>query len=328
MGHKKRMLSGNKIRFLVLIFVTVSVVYLYSFFKVDTGYEENFQEMFNRSYSVYALQLPDNIDFAGERVPMEYFDVKEHLDRELLVNTYWQSSTLLLIKRANRYFPMIERILEENEVPDDFKYLALAESGLMQSVSPKGAVGFWQFLRNTAKEYGLEVNSEVDERYNIEKSTKAACEYFKKAYEKFGTWTMAAASYNRGRAGLIKQIDRQDEDNYYNLLLNEETARYLYRIISFKLILNDPAKYGFNYKPEDLYPPIRTRSIEVDSTINSMVGFARHFNLNYKTLKLFNPWLRETKLTNSKGKKYYIQIPFESFRTDSYTPKIDPINLY
>ena len=328
MAAKMKVFSGNKFRYLFLLLITVMLVGIYSFFKVDEGYEENFQEMFNRNYSVFALQLPENLDFSGERVPMEYFDVREYLDRELLVNTYWQSSTMLLIKRANRYFPLIEKVLKENGVPDDFKYLALAESGLMQVVSPKHAVGFWQFLKNTAKEYGLEVNSEVDERYHIEKSTEAACKYFKKAYNTFGSWTMAAASYNRGRSGIMKQMNRQDEDYYYDLLLNEETARYLYRILSFKLIINDPDKYGFHYKSEDLYPPIRTKSVEVDSSITSMVGFARYYGLNYKTLKMFNPWLRETRLTNSKGKAYHIQIPYDNFRIDTYPTKIAPISLY
>lgn len=328
MGRVMKIFTRNSIRSLLLVIVTVVVIGLYSFFKIDHGYEDNFQEMFNRNYSVFALPLPENIDFAGEKVPMEYFDVRENLDRELLVNTYWQSQTLLFIKRANRYFPLIERILRENEVPDDFKYIAMAESGLLQAVSPKHAVGFWQFLKNTGKEYDLEINSEVDERYNVEKSTVAACKYFKKAYSKFGSWTMAAASYNRGRSGLIKQMDRQDENYYYDLLLNDETARYLFRILSFKLILNDPGKYGFHFKPEDLYPPVRVKTVEVDSSINSMVSFARYFNLNYKTLKMFNPWLRDTRLTNGKGKTYKIQIPYDNFRTDIYTSKIEPISLH
>lgn len=307
----------------IIPFIGGLVILIYSFFKTDSIPTEDFQEMFNRNYAVFALEIPEKLDFAGENVPLEYFDVKESFDRELLVNTYWQSQTLLFLKRANRYFPLIEKILRENGIPDDFKYLALAESGLTQVVSPKNAVGFWQFLKGTAREYGLEVSEEVDERYNIEKSTVAACKYFKKAYEKFNSWTMVAASYNNGRLGLIKQINRQDEDYYYDLLLNEETGRYLYRILSLKTILSDPEKYGFYVRSEDLYPPIRTKKIEVDSSIHSMVDFARHFNLNYKTLKYFNPWLRDNRLTNYKKKTYSIEIPLDSdFRTGSYSPKL------
>ncbi len=319
----KKIFLHRGFRIFVIPVIGGLIILNYSFFKTDSIPKDDFQEIFNRNYAVFALEIPEKLDFAGENVPLEYFDVKESFDRELLVNTYWQSQTLLFIKRANRYFPMIEKILRENGVPDDFKYLALAESGLMQAVSPKNAVGFWQFLKSTAREYGLEVSEEVDERYNIEKSTLAACKYLKKAYERFNSWTMVAASYNNGRTGLIKQINRQDEDYYYDLLLNEETGRYLFRILSLKTIINDPEKYGFYFRSEDLYPPIRTKKIEVDSAIHSMVDFARHFNLNYKTLKYFNPWLRDNRLTNHKKKTYSIEIPVNSdFRAGSYSPKL------
>jgi len=258
------------------------------------------------------------LDFAGEKVPMAYFDVKENLDRELLVNTYWQSQTLLFIKRANRYFPLIENILREHEIPDDFKYIALAESGLTYAVSPAGAVGFWQFLPGTAKEYGLEVNNEVDERYHLKKSTEAACRYFKESYAKYHSWTLAAASYNNGRKGLDKQINRQEQTDFYDLLLNEETSRYIYRLLAFKLILNQPDKYGFHFRAEDLYPPIPTQTVKVDSGIHSMVAFAHHFNLNYRMLKYFNPWLRETYLSNKEGKVYELDIPVGDSRSSAY----------
>ena len=314
--------KSNFLGFFLLILGGISI-FMYSFFKVDNSSKDEFQEMFNRNYAIFALELPEKLDFAGEKMPLEYFDVRESLDRELLVNTYWQSQTLLLLKRANRYFPLIERILREKNVPDDFKYLALAESGLLQAVSPKNAVGFWQFLKGTAREYGLEVGEEVDERYNIEKSTIAACKYLKKAYDKFGSWTLVAASYNSGRTGMIRQMNRQDENNYYDLLLNDETSRYLFRIMSFKIILSDPEKYGFYYRSEDLYPPIRTEKVQVDSAIHSMVDFARHFNLNYKTLKYFNPWLRDNRLTNHKKRTYFIEIPIDDdFRTGAYAPKL------
>lgn len=307
----KRYLPGM----LILLFVALA---LNSFIPNKNGLNDAFQDLFNKNYSIFALTLPGELEFAGEEVPMKYFDVRENLDRELLVNTYWQSQTLLFIKRANRYFPLIEDILRKNDIPDDFKYLALAESGLMQVVSPTGATGFWQFMAGTARDYGLEVNKEVDERYNIEKSTEAACKYLAESYSKYGNWTMVAASYNNGRRGMDKQLKRQEEDNYYDLLLNEETSRYLFRLLALKLILSDPQKYGFHFRADDLYPPILTRKVKVDSSITSMVRFASFFNLNYKMLKYFNPWLRETQLSNKDGKLYEISIPLEDFRTGVY----------
>lgn len=314
----------NRIRTLAIIVTGIFVIGVTSFFSTKNRLDDTFQDLFNRSYSIFALNLPKDLDFAGEKVPMEYFDVRENLDRELLVNTYWQSQTLLFIKRANRYFPMIEEILREHNIPDDFKYVALAESGLTQAISPKGAVGFWQFLKGTAEEYGLEVNEEVDERYHIEKSTHAACRYFMKSYLKYGNWSLVAASYNNGRRGLDKQIERQQNENYYDLLLNEETSRYLFRLLALKLILIEPANYGFHFRGEDLYPPIPTRKVEVDSSITSMVRFAEYFDLNYKMLKYFNPWLRETYLSNNKGKIYEIDIPVNNFRIETYITEFKP----
>jgi hypothetical protein len=300
-------------------------MFLIGFISSDRGLDDAFQELFNRHYSIFALNIPEDIQFAGESVPIEYFDVRESLDRELLVNTYWQSQTLLFLKRANRYFPLIEDILRQNNIPDDFKYIALAESGLTHAISPVGAVGFWQFMSGTAREYGLEITKEVDERYHIEKSTHAACRYFKKSYEKYGNWAMVAASYNNGMRGLDLQVDRQEKQNYYDLLLNEETARYMYRLLALKLIMSDPGKYGFHFRAEDLYPPIPTMKVTVDTTIHSMVAFAEHFNMNYKMLKYFNPWLRETTLSNKNQKTYEIDIPVRGFRSSLY--QITPATL-
>ncbi len=291
---------------------------VFGFIRSERGLDDAFQDLFNRNYSVFALNIPDHVEFAGETVPVDYFDVRESLDRELLVNTYWQSQTLLFIKRANRYFPVIEEILREHQVPGDFKYLALAESGLMQVTSPVGAVGFWQFMKGTAREYGLEVNKEVDERYNIEKATHAACAYFNKSYEKYGNWTLVAASYNNGMRGLDTQIDRQKENSYYDLLLNDETGRYLFRLLALKVIISAPGDYGFHFRAEDLYPPIPVTKVKVDSTIHSIVNFAAVFGINYKMLKFFNPWLRDTYLPNKSQKMYEITIPEESFRTSVY----------
>lgn len=262
-------------------------------------------------YNVYAIPMPDGLNFAGEAVPVENPDIKERMDRELLVNTYWQSNALLLFKRANKYFPIIEPILAEEGVPDDLKYLAVIESGLTQAVSPARATGFWQIMKETGKEYGLEVNDNVDERYHIEKSTRAACKYLKKSKERFGSWTAAAAAYNAGNYGVSRRFKEQNVDDYYDLLLGEETGRYVFRIIALKEILGNPKKYGFNYRAEDLYTEVPTYKVEVDTAVTDFVKFAERFGINYKILKLHNPWLREPKLNNSSRKKYFIEIPKE-----------------
>lgn len=271
-----------------------------------------------QSSRIFPIPIPKKLSFAGEPVPLHYFDVRESLDRELQVNTFWHSQTVMLLKRSKRYFPVIEPILKRNGIPADFKYLAVAESGLTQAVSPSQAVGFWQILKGTAKEYNLEVTNEVDERYHIEKSTEAACKFLQKAYEKFGSWTLAAASYNFGQNGIDRQLVRQQGTSYYNMVLGEETGRYIYRILAMKVIFENPQRYGFFLDSTDYYPPLQYRTVTVDSTINSMASFARHFGTNYKMLKLFNPWLRESFLTNKSGKTYRIKIPESGYRTEAY----------
>ena len=263
----------------------------------------------SESYQIRALKIPKNLNFAGERVPLEKTDIKERIDRELLVNTYWQSNGLLFFKRAHKYFPIIEPILKEYGIPNDFKYLALIESGLQNITSPAGAKGFWQLMPKTAQEYNLEVNSNVDERYNLEKSTIAACQYLLEAKKKFGNWTLAAAAYNAGKGGINKRIQSQQVSSYYDLLLVDETARYLPRIIAVKEILNNPYKYGFIFEKEDLYTEVKTKSIEIDTAITNLASFAKNQGINYKILKIHNPWLRENKLNNKSGKLYQIKIP-------------------
>lgn len=313
MSNKDRRVLG-----LISALITVSMVLvLFVYLGLSSnGNEEDptFTQRFQDDYSIYSLNLPDTLYFAGEQVPMSHFDVRESLDRELLVNTYWQSHSLLLIKRANRYFPRIEDILKENNIPEDFKYIPLIESEMLHSVSPAGAVGFWQFVRGTAGDYGLEVNSQVDERYNLEKSTEAASKFFRESYEKFGSWTLAAASFNFGRSATAQQLERQEADNYYNMILNDETARYIFRILSMKLIINDPKKYGFNIREEDLYYPIPFYEVEVDTTIDNFARFSEQFSINYKFLKIMNPWLRQAYLRNPQGKTYHIKIPKEGHR--------------
>src|SRR5680860_325633 len=265
------------------------------------------------SYTISALKMPENLNFAGEPVPIENPDIYERMDRELLVNTYWQSNALLLIKRAHKYFPVIEPILKEYGIPDDFKYLAVIESGLTQAVSPAGAVGFWQIMQGTGTDYSLEINDNVDERYHIEKSTRMACEYLKKSKENFGSWTMAAAAYNAGNTGVLRQLERQEVSNYYDLLLGEETGRYVFRILALKEILKHPQKYGFNFSEDQLYKNIPTYSVKVDTSVENFAAFAQKFDINYKILKIHNPWLREANLVNRSGKMYHIEIPEKGY---------------
>ena len=260
-------------------------------------------------YQIKAVKIPDGINFSGELVPVEKADIKERMDRELLVNTYWQSNTLLLMKRAHKFFPIIEPILAEYGVPDDFKYLALIESGLMNVTSPAGAKGFWQIMKGTAKENGLEVNSNVDERYNIEKSTKVACKYLVKSHKKFDSWTMAAAAYNAGNTGMSRRLKSQRVEDYYDLLLGEETSRYVFRIVAVKEIISNPSIYGFKYDQEDLYNLEQTKIVKVDTAITDIALFAQNLGTNYKEIKIHNPWLREPKLNNNSRKMYEIKIP-------------------
>ncbi len=257
--------------------------------------------------------LPNSIDFAGEPAPLHISDVRERLDRELLVNANLHASTLLVIKRANRAFEIIEPILKKYNVPDDFKYLAVIESGLVNAVSPAGARGVWQFMPATAKEMGLEVNDYVDERYDLEKSTETACKYLLQSKAKFGTWTLAAAAYNGGNTGVNRQIESQKVKDYYDLLLTEETSRYVFRILALKEIMNAPEKYDFVLDKSELYENLPTRKVEVDSTIEDLADFAIAQGINYKILKIHNPWLRDKKLLNTGGKKYSIAIPTKGY---------------
>ncbi len=257
-----------------------------------------------------SVDLPAEVSFAGEPMPLDRFYVKESLDRELLSNAYFHSQTIRFIKTAPRYFSIIEPILKEEGIPEDFKYLAVAESSLdPRAVSPARAVGLWQLMEGTGKDYGLEINDEVDERYHVEKATQVACAYIKKAYEKFGSWTMVAASYNRGMTGVQRQIDRQKEEDYYDLLITTETARYVYRIVAIKLILENPEKYNFYIADEDKYPIVPTRDFEITGSVDNFADFANALGISYKVFKDFNPWLRENKLTYSGRKRYWVKIP-------------------
>lgn len=306
---------ARQLHILALIaFTSIGVLFIAKTGFSEDIYDDPKKSMKAESFVVNGVELPERVTFAGEPVPVDLFDVRESLDRELLSNTYFHSQTIRLIKMANRYFPQIEPVLRKNLVPDDFKYLAVAESGLTQAVSPVKAVGFWQLMNGTAKDYGLEVNAVVDERYHIAKSTQVACEYLIESYKKYGNWTMTAASYNAGRRGVDRQIQRQKKENYYDLLLNEETARYLYRVMAFKLIFENPAAYGFKLSEKDLYSEIPVYTTEIDSSVADFADFAQMHGTNYKILKYLNPWLRDSKLTNTGHRTYEITIPAKGFR--------------
>lgn len=299
---------NKSIRFLSLLSITfITLLFINAVNKSDVDPNTNT----HKNYKIKALTLPQNLNLAGERVPLEIEDVRERMDRELLVNTYWQSNGLLLLKRANKYFPIIEPLLKKHGLPDDFKFLALAESGFTDETSTVGAAGMWHFMKGTGKEYGLEINSNVDERYNIEKSTRVAAEYLKKSKERFGSWTLAAAAYNAGNYGVSRRLDAQMVDNYYDAKLADETERYVFRIIALKEIISNPEKFGFVYKKEDLYKLQKTYTIQVDSAITNIATFAKNYGMNYKEFKIYNPWLRENKLNNKSRKVYDIKIPIK-----------------
>ena len=262
------------------------------------------------------VEIPDELTFAGEKVPLEYFDVRENLDREMLSTVFFHSQTIRYMKNAPRYFSIIEPILKKNGIPEDFKYLCVAESGFdTRALSPAKAAGLWQLLESTAKENGLEINAEIDERYHIEKSTEVACKILKSAYDKFGSWSLVAASYNGGRAGLARKMTSQKVSNYYDLLFVEETTRYVFRILSYKLVMENPEKYGFSINKDDYYQVIPTKDLEVKGSVSDLAAFAIEKGINYKLLKMFNPWLRDTTLKNIAKKTYILKIPENGFRS-------------
>ncbi len=275
----------------------------------DTQIDKEHKDDFPFQYIIETPKLPKKLDFCGEKVPLYNFDVSERIERELISNTYWHSSTLLALKRANRWFPVIVPILKKYGIPEDFKYLAIVESNLENVASPAHAVGFWQLLKKTARHYGLEVNKSVDERYDPWKSTEAACKYLLKAKKKFGTWTLAAVSYNVGMRNLSDQIKRQRTRVYYNMNLNDETARYLYRLLAIKSIFQNPAQYGFLVEKSLLYKPLEYTTEKVNRSIKDLAKWANIRGLNYRTLKIYNPWLRDNYLKVRKRKVYYIKLP-------------------
>ena len=262
---------------------------------------------------VHDIELPETMEFCGENVPLDRFYVRESLERELMVNTYRHASTILLLKRTTRWFPVIEPILRKNNLPKDFVYLAMIESDLTNAVSPSKAVGFWQFLEGTGKQYSLEIYKEVDMRYHQEKETQAACDFLNELHTKFGSWTLAAAAYNCGNGRISKVLEEQRVDSYYDMQLPEETQRYMFRILALKLITENPEKYGYQISDNGWYPPYETKTVTVTESIPNLVDFAYEQGTNYKMLKYYNPWLRSNSLTISAGNSYDIKIPTGKF---------------
>ncbi len=259
------------------------------------------------------IEFTEDLTFAGERVPLEMFNIRERYERELLSTCYFHSNTMLLVKRSSRWFPVIEPILKKYGIPEDFKYLCVAESTLTNAVSPAGAVGFWQFMEATGKEYGLEINKEVDMRYNVEMETEAACRYFLKSYEIYHNWTLVAASFNAGTRRLSKFLKEQKVHSYYDLLLSDETERYIFRILAFKTILGNPEKYGIYVSKNLEYQPFKYKTVIVTESVDSWADFALEHDITYKLLKIFNPWLRSKSLKVRKGEVYEIKIPTKPF---------------
>jgi len=258
---------------------------------------------------IHAVPIREKYSFAGELVPIQNFDVRERLDRELLVNTYWHSNSILCIKMAQRYFPIIEKVLADYKIPDDFKYIPVIETSLRNETSPAGAKGIWQFMKPVAESYNLEVNDEVDERYHFEKATQAACRHLLRYKQRFGSWTLAAAAYNAGEGSMSKELTRQGEKSYYDLNINDETSRYLFRLLATKDIQEHPSEYGFYISPEEKYNFNNTRKIEISTPIANLGDWARQHGTTYRMLKLYNPWLRASQLTNKLKKTYVIDLP-------------------
>ncbi|MCH7535883.1 MAG: transglycosylase SLT domain-containing protein [Bacteroidetes bacterium] len=300
---------NKNITYLAALCISSFFIYHFFVFSINKSVEDaNYQRDFMSHYKIFSISTPDTIRFAGEVVPVFRTDVKEKLDRELLVNTYWQSSTVLLIKKASRWFPVIEPILARNGIPEDFKYLPMIESGFAHVVSPAKASGFWQIMEKTGTAGGLEINKEVDERYHIEKATQLACDYLNRSYKKYKDWTLAAASYNIGMRNLNSNLNKQQVNSYYDLLLNTETGRYVYRLVAMKRIYENQNQHGFYLREKDLYHPIETYDVEVDTTIN-LISFAFEQGINYKVIRMFNPWLRKSYLNAENDKKYTLKIP-------------------
>ncbi|MCK9162938.1 MAG: lytic transglycosylase domain-containing protein [Bacteroidales bacterium] len=271
--------------------------------------EAQYRELVKENYQTFAAPFPDKVTFCGQEVPIDNILVREALDMELNLIMYNHSKTYLILKKAERYFPEIESILKTQNIPDDIKYLAVAESGLANLVSPAKAEGFWQFVLPTAKEYGLDEFEGWDERYDLEKSTIAACQYLRKKKAIFNDWALACASYNSGETGVKNRMKEQGCNNYWELYTNSETSRYVYRIIAYKLIMENPQQYGYYFRAKDTYQPIPVSELIIDSSINDLYAFAKYLDIPYKHLRNLNPVIRGSKIVNKKNKELKLYIP-------------------
>lgn len=303
----------KKLSIIAIILSTLTLSVQIFIFATDKSDEDAiYTQALKNDYRIYSPVLPDTLKFAGEKVPLDVYYVREGLDREILSNMYWHTNTILNMKRAYRFFPVIEPILKRHNIPDDFKYLCVIESNLMNVTSPAKAQGYWQFIKATGKKYGLEISEEIDMRNSLEASTEAACKFLKALYNQFGSWTLAAAAYNCGENGLQRQLNLQEVDNYYDLRLNSETARYVYRIMAMKLIMQNPQDYGFHLRYKDMYPQIPYRTAELKGQNIDLYQFAKEHNTTYKMLREMNPWIITNKLTNKANKTYTVRLPIEN----------------
>lgn len=303
----------KKLSIIAIILSTLTLSVQIFIFATDKSDEDAiYTQALKNDYRIYSPVLPDTLKFAGEKVPLNVYYVREGLDREILSNMYWHTNTILNMKRAYRFFPVIEPILKRHNIPDDFKYLCVIESNLMNVTSPAKAQGYWQFIKATGKKYGLEISEEIDMRNSLEASTEAACKFLKALYNQFGNWTLAAAAYNCGENGLQRQLNLQEVDNYYDLRLNSETARYVYRIMAMKLIMQNPQDYGFHLRYKDMYPQLPYRTAELKGQNVDLYQFAKEHNTTYKMLREMNPWIITNKLTNKANKTYTVRLPIEN----------------
>ena len=303
----------KKLSIIAIILSTLTLsVQIFIFATDKTDEDTIYTQALKNDYRIYSPVLPDTLKFAGEKVPLDVYYVREGLDREILSNMYWHTNTILNMKRAYRFFPVIEPILKRHNIPDDFKYLCVIESNLMNVTSPAKAQGYWQFIKATGKKYGLEISEEIDMRNSLEASTEAACKFLKALYNQFGSWTLAAAAYNCGENGLQRQLNLQEVDNYYDLRLNSETARYVYRIMAMKLIMQNPQDYGFHLRYKDMYPQLPYRTAELKGQNVDLYQFAKEHNTTYKMLREMNPWIITNKLTNKANKTYTVRLPIEN----------------
>lgn len=303
----------KKISVIAIVFSSLAIIgQIFIFATTKNDPDETYRKALQADYRVYCPVLPDSLSFCGETVPMDTYYVREGLDRELMVNMYWQSNMLLWMKRAGRYFPIIEPILKKNGMPEDLKYLCVIESGLLPVGSPAGAQGYWQFIKSTGLNYGLEITDEIDMRNHIVLSTEAACRLLKKMYQRFGSWSIAAATYNLGENGVAQRCTDQNIHNYWDLKMPNETTRYVYRILAVKMIMQHPQAYGYMIRHSDLYPPIPTREVTLTGQNVDLYAFAKDNGSTYKMLRDLNPWIQTDKLKNRGNKTYTVVLPAKS----------------